>query len=114
MFLFDQSIPVLKEQTMCMVCENKTTNKILDALGFVKRENYLSFKEFMPPENCQFKWKVRNDNNSAQKRGEITDHQTLNNPEKVAYKGDHYVECYAIRNGECVAVAKQNVRNRES
>ena len=114
MFLFDQKIPVLTEQTMCIVCENKTTNKILDAMGFVKRENHLSFKQFMPPENCWFKWKVKNDNNSPEPRGEISDHSTLNNPEKVAYVGNHYVECYAIRDDVCIAVSRQRVTNRNS
>ena len=56
-----------------------------------------------------FKWKVRNDNSSPQPRGEITDHRTRNNPESTKYKGTHFVECYAIRDGVCIARNKQLV-----
>ena len=56
-----------------------------------------------------FKWKVRNDSSSPQPRGEITDHRIRNNPESTEYKGTHFVECYAIRDGVCIARNKQLV-----
>ncbi|MCX8485956.1 MAG: hypothetical protein ORN53_02045, partial [Crocinitomicaceae bacterium] len=49
------------------------------------------------------KWKVKNDNNSPEPRGEITDNTTSQITEKTAYKGRHFVECYAIKDGICVA-----------
>lgn len=55
-------------------------------------------------------WKVRNSDDCIQPRGEITRNQTANNPEKTAYPGDHYVECYAIRGDECVARSRVNVK----
>ena len=58
----------------------------------------------------EYLWKVRNSDDCIQPRGEITRNQTANNPEKTAYPGDHYVECYAIRGDECVARSKVNVK----
>jgi hypothetical protein len=55
------------------------------------------------------KWKVKNSDQSEQPRGEINDHRTRNHPESSAYKGTHYVECYAIKDGACVARHKRNV-----
>ena len=60
-------------------------------------------------------WKVQNDKtskdvlNNDSIRGEITDNQTKNNPESTEFKGNHFVECYAILNNTCVAKAKINV-----
>lgn len=56
-----------------------------------------------------YKWKVKNDNASQQPRGEITNHRTLNDPESTQYSGNHYVECYAISNGVCIAKSKRKV-----
>ena len=56
-----------------------------------------------------YKWKVKNDDACIQPRGEISDHKTLRHPEYTQYKGKHFVECYAIRNGICIATARQNV-----
>lgn len=58
----------------------------------------------------EYRWKVRNSDECEKPRGEITLNQTKNNPEKTEYIGDHYVECYAIKNGECVARSKIHVR----
>ena len=57
-----------------------------------------------------FRWKVKNDNNCAQPRGEITPNQTKNNPESTEYAGDHYVECYAINNTNCIAKHRIQVK----
>lgn len=50
-----------------------------------------------------YKWKVKNHNSAPEPRGEITDHHTSRTPESTKYSGDHYVECYAIKNNVCVA-----------
>lgn len=112
-FLFDENIPILKEETIGIVCKDTLTQRILGALGFANHNTKLSFKEFMPPKDTWFKWKVKNDNRCQEPRGEITDHSTKNPIETVSYIGDHYVECFAIRNGVCVASAMQNVRYRK-
>ncbi len=61
------------------------------------------------PNIDKFLWKVKNDNSCGFPRGEITENHTLNDPESTQYDGNHYVECYAIRNNICVAKARQNV-----
>jgi len=58
----------------------------------------------------EYRWKVRNCDECKQPRGEITLNQTKNNPEETEYVGDHYVECFAIRHGLCVARSKVPVR----
>jgi len=55
-------------------------------------------------------WKVRNFGEEAdskgQLRGEITkDEGGRKKRERTLYLGDHYVECYAIQNNKCVAIA---------
>jgi hypothetical protein len=57
-------------------------------------------------------WKVRNTGQEAQQagclRGEIKrGGQTLR--ETTAYTGPHWVECYVVRGGRCLAVARQAV-----
>jgi hypothetical protein len=60
-------------------------------------------------------WKVQNDKNSDEvkaascTRGEITMNRTMKDPESTAYKGRHYVECYAIKNNTCIARSKIDV-----
>ena len=58
----------------------------------------------------EYRWKVRNSDECEQPRGEITLNQTKNNPEVTKYIGDHYVECYAIRNDACVARSRVTVK----
>lgn len=53
-------------------------------------------------------WKVRNFGEEAERlnqlRGEITEGTGLNKrSEKTRYLGDHYVECYIVKDGVCVA-----------
>ncbi|HRN69971.1 MAG TPA: hypothetical protein PLS49_02190, partial [Candidatus Woesebacteria bacterium] len=60
-------------------------------------------------------WKVQNDKHSEEvladdcTRGEITMNQTHQNPESTAYKGIHYVECFAVKDGVCIARSKIDV-----
>lgn len=58
----------------------------------------------------QHRWKVRNSDDCPEPRGEITISQTRNNPEATKYASDSYVECYAIKNGICVARQRLNVK----
>jgi hypothetical protein len=60
------------------------------------------------PEPFEIKWKVKNIGAEASSnrdlRGEITnDRGFRNKSENTKYEGEHYVECYAIQNGICVA-----------
>ncbi len=60
------------------------------------------------PEPYDVYWKVRNYGEDAANhndlRGEITkDNGSQSRSENTKYRGTHYVECYAVRNGVCVA-----------
>jgi hypothetical protein len=60
------------------------------------------------PKPYAVKWKVKNRGEIArqknQLRGEITDDGGYEEKiEHTRYKGGHYVECYIIKNGQCVA-----------
>lgn len=111
-FLFDQQIPVLKDDVLTIntwIQKNERDERRLNAMGIIDNGYYLRFEVSSPISTDYYKWKVKNDNNSPQPRGEITDHQTKNNLEHTKYKGKHYVECFAIRNNTCIASARQNV-----
>ena len=64
------------------------------------------------PGSYSIEWKVLNRGEEAQRRnmmrGQIVpDHGQLRKTEKTSFKGDHIVECYAIKDG--VVVAKDRV-----
>ncbi|MBP1309012.1 hypothetical protein JOD82_002032 [Paenibacillus sp. 1182] len=58
-------------------------------------------------------WKVRNRGDIAKQkdciRGQIKRTDSLYHVEETSFKGDHYVECYIIKSGECVAKGKVDV-----
>jgi hypothetical protein len=58
----------------------------------------------------EYRWKVKNDDRCEEPRGEITLNQTRNNPEKTAYVGEHYVECYAVSDNVCIAKSRVSVK----
>ena len=77
--------------------------------GFIDNGLKIKFRLHMGVDCDEYWWKVKNDNNCEQPRGDITVGNTKNVPEDTKYPGNHYVECYAIRDGICVAKARQNV-----
>lgn len=58
-------------------------------------------------------WKVRNRGIIAKRedsiRGEIQQTDKLTHYEETQFKGNHYVECYIVKNGECVAKKRIDV-----
>jgi hypothetical protein len=110
-FLFDSSIPTYTERDALLRVVGKVRVRrgfrphTLSSDGIIDVERKIDFvSNFKGPYHIDlFKGKVRNDNSSPQPRGEITDHRTRNNPESTKYKGTHFVECYAIRDGVCIA-----------
>ncbi len=58
------------------------------------------------PEPYDVYWKVRNFGREAQLRddlrGEIKEGST-DHLETTRYNGDHYIECYIVKDGRCVA-----------
>lgn len=59
------------------------------------------------PEPYEVYWKVRNKGEVAKEkddiRGQIVPSKNLTHSEGAKYKGKHYVECYIVKDGECVA-----------
>jgi Adenylyl/Guanylyl and SMODS C-terminal sensor domain len=117
-FLFDERIPVLTDPDAQLRIRAYVKPKPgfrpfdLDGPGIINTDRRIEFSaEFFAPSYRAdlLKWKVKNDNSSPQPRGEITDHRTRHNPELTKFKGAHFVECYAIKDGRCVARKRQNV-----
>jgi adenylyl/guanylyl cyclase-like protein with sensor domain len=117
-YLFDQCIPVLTDANLliygrALQRQGSFSERILDAVGKIEIDRKIEFRiNGHAPTVDLFKWKVKNDDSSPERRGEITDHRTRNDPEHTKYNGVHYVECYAIRSGVCIARARQDVRLR--
>jgi hypothetical protein len=88
------------------------SNFLLKRLPLLKEKN-LTFKitkNTVPPP-YEVKWKVRNFGEEAKNvpdlRGEIYDDSGYEKrQEHTRYMGEHFVECYVIKNGVCVAKAK--------
>ncbi|WP_157070154.1 nucleotidyltransferase [Aureimonas frigidaquae] len=114
-YLFDQRIPVFSEHDFSIIAtalerQGSFRRFILDMIGRIPVDRAIEFRLGSDaPEADLFKWKVKNDDASAQPRGEITDHRTLQDPEHTKFRGHHHVECFAIRDGVCVGRTRQNV-----
>ncbi len=118
-YLFDSKIPTLIDNGLEFSIDGfvKRKNgfrnfmyKISHGFGDIDTRNSIQFRIFKNTTHADYyKWKVKNDDSCEEPRGEITDHQTKNDPESTKYIGNHYVECYAIKNNMCIAKAKQNV-----
>lgn len=83
--------------------------------GFLRHNKHLDFH--ITSTNCpapyQIWWKVRNVGEEARRRnmirGEINKTDNSHHSEKTNFYGPHYVECYLIKNGVCVARDKIEV-----
>lgn len=115
-YLFDQNIPTFFEHEIRIVAEAQAgaggfLPAVLDAAGWIARSRRIHFRTGRGAPDCDiFKWKVKNDDRCPNPRGEITDHHTKCDPEETKYVGEHYVECYAIKDDVCIGVGRQNVR----
>ncbi len=116
-FIFDENIKtLLEEQYNFKICGEVQVRRggfrefILDKIGLISVDRKIKFLiSGNSPDVNIFKWKVKNDSSCDQPRGEITDNRTKNEIEDTKYSGNHYVECYAIKNNICVAKARQDV-----
>lgn len=55
-------------------------------------------------------WKVRNHGNEARKRGQLRGEIVSGgrvHHESTLYRGDHYIDCYIVKSGRCVAKTRQ-------
>lgn len=69
---------------------------------------YFKVKSTNVPEPFELRWKVLNRGNEAECRNEIRGQiiegkGRLNHREDTKFRGDHYIECYVIKNGTVVA-----------
>jgi len=111
-YLFDQKTPALIENKITIsgwIQKNGENYKRLDQAGIVYVGNSINFQIEMGVVADLYKWKVKNSDLCVEPRGEISDYQTLQNPESTKYPGNHYVQCFAIKNNVCIATAIQNV-----
>jgi Adenylyl/Guanylyl and SMODS C-terminal sensor domain len=123
-YLFDHGIPVLIEPTSSFKIDGYVKPLQGYSAGWLRetpqlqkgltrgegKTRYIKFETVIDNVNADIhKWKVKNDNTCEQPRGEITDYHTLRVPESTAFPGNHYVECFAIKDDVCVARSKVNV-----
>ncbi len=115
-YLFDYGIPVLVEHPKLKIVATALERagsfrrRLLDLLGRIEIDRKIQFRaDELPVRVDLYKWKVKNDDKCSEPRGEITDFHTRHDPENTKFNGAHYVECYAIRNGVCIAKGRQNV-----
>lgn len=118
-YLFDFQIPVLINTGKKLVIDGCVKEKngfreykyrINTGWGKINANNYIRFEIVNPVSTAEYYlWKVKNDNNCDEPRGEITKNQTRKHPEYTKYPGEHFVECFAIVNKVCVAKARQDV-----
>lgn len=89
---------------------------LIGALWPLKKQRSLEFfiQSHSIPEPFDLKWKVKNYGDEAIRAGDrrgkiIGDNGSRTRSETTKYHGSHYVECYAIKNGVCVATDKIDV-----
>jgi hypothetical protein len=114
-FLSDQGIPIHLEHEVKI---NARVNQdgfrpflLRGSRSPLKRKRDLAFsiEECTVPEPFDVKWKVKNTGAEAARLGQLRGH-ILNDAgnrertESTRYWGNHYVQCYIIKNGVCVAV----------
>lgn len=119
LFDFDFQIPILIDTDKRLAIDGCVKNKdgfreykysISTGWGKINTNNYIRFEIVNPVSTAEhYLWKVKNDNNCDEPRGEITKNQTRNHPEHTKYPGEHFVECFAIVNKVCVAKTRQDV-----
>ncbi|MDE2015039.1 MAG: hypothetical protein KGI72_00740 [Patescibacteria group bacterium] len=62
------------------------------------------------PDGAVLKWKVKNrisDYAKEHPRGEISNHATKNDPEVTAFRGQHYVDCYLVKDSKVLGIGRQ-------
>ncbi|SON61730.1 hypothetical protein MSIMFI_03248 [Mycobacterium simulans] len=97
----------------CTVTQNgfrpDTLRNMLARRVWLRPQKTLEFRvtECDVPQPYKFKWKVLNRGDEAEKRneirGQIINEDSRTHRESTKFRGEHYVECYAIKNGVVVA-----------
>jgi|AntAceMinimDraft_11_1070367.scaffolds.fasta_scaffold03895_6 hypothetical protein len=118
-FLFDFGIPVLEDEEIEFKIDGFIKSrdgyreykaKLSQTNGVVNTKNNIDFKVVKNnASHAVLKWKVKNDDNCKEPRGEISHENEISKNESTAYLGKHYVECYAILNNTCIAKSRAEV-----
>lgn len=116
-YLFDYKIPVLIDTSLLLRIDGHLIKKhgfrtywLSEKKGQVGKYREIIFSIIKDNTNADhYKWKVKNSDDCDEPRGEITNGHTGRVPESTLYPGNHYVECYAIKNNICICKARQNV-----
>lgn len=103
----------------CTVSQNGWRDKLLSLIisnhDWLSRDKRLDFFIDKTDINGTYDiyWKVRNVGEEAVKRdmirGQIVKTNSKNHYERTDFRGEHYVECYLVQNGVCVARNKIKV-----
>lgn len=108
--------------TICDVSEPAYPNRaarrraLRSRAGRVPKERQLLFRVVntdVPAPYSVF-WKIRNSGPEAERRGQLRgqihpDEGRLERSERTSYMGHHYTECYIVKDGVCVARAREPV-----
>lgn len=94
---------------------NKTLNEFLSRFRFIPKGKTIEFSLLKTdtPEPYDIYWKVRNVGIEAYNRdnirGQIINKNVRKFKEHSSFKGPHFVECYVVKNGACVAKERLDV-----
>ncbi|MET3205299.1 UNVERIFIED_ORG: hypothetical protein ABIB21_002093 [Arthrobacter sp. UYEF13] len=120
----EDMFPVSDSYRLSMACEvspprelNRAGRRALKARGGrVPKQYSLRFKvtDTSVPAPFQVFWKVRNHGGEAMARGSLRGEITKDTgqherTESTLYAGNHYVECYIVKDGFCVAMTREPV-----
>lgn len=122
-FIDDFGFPVLRTHSVSVECRVRTLRGhhyegTLSRRGNrVAKHRKLRFRivDCNVPEPFSVYWKTKNRGAEAQARGQLRgeispDAGRRQHDESTLYQGDHYVECYIIKDGYCVAMDDHPVR----
>ncbi|MBO2945652.1 nucleotidyltransferase [Paenibacillus sp. F411] len=113
--------PVNLRYVVNLDCKVKKNDRIIGWLNAMRMQhkpllpghNLYFYAETNVPEPFQVYWKIKNRGPVALEqdciRGQIERTDKLIHSEPTSFRGDHYVECYVIKSGECVAKARIDV-----
>lgn len=117
----DTLFPVNLRYVVNLDCKVKKDERVVGWLNEMRRQHKLLLPGYnlnfeaqtTVPKPYQVYWKVKNRGPVALEkdciRGDIKLTNKLTHFEPTSFRGDHYVECYIIKSGECVAKARIDV-----
>ncbi|QAA80812.1 hypothetical protein EI546_03295 [Aequorivita sp. H23M31] len=117
-FLFDRKIPVLIDDSIIFTIDGLIKNSrageyiltLSKNLWHIERENSIKF--FVAANNSSFYnylWKIKNDQNCEEVRGDISKDYQDEHHEDTKYFGGHYALGYLISNDVCIAKSRADV-----